>query len=148
MNHTSIYRCTVKLCSDIQYFGLQRKNILDTCNYMTIENREKRKKLLVHRFREETLKKKKLSSIKWRSGLPMQSSKMPWMSPRNVCVHWLHNVKSQEWSVVGLVCVHVLVCVIEGMPHPSSSCAGFPGCPGDVWDPSCLLVNNSRKGAG
>lgn len=35
-------------------------------------------------------------------------------------------------------CVFVAECVIEGMPRLSSACAGFPGCPCDVWDPSCL----------
>lgn len=110
-----------------------------------IKNRKK-KKVLVHWLCEgTTTTKKNLSSIKWRSGLLMQSSKMPWMSPRNVCVHWLHNITSQEWSVIGLVCVHILVYVTEGMPHLSSACAGFPGCPGDVWDPSCLWVNNQQK---
>lgn len=125
-------------------FWTPAKNILDKWNYMTIKNR-KEKKVLVHWFCEGTTKNKNLSSIKWRFGLLMQSSKMPWMSPRNVCVRWLHNITSQEWRVIGLVCVNVLVYVIEGMPHLSWACADFPGCPGDVWDPSCLLVNDNEK---
>lgn len=55
--------------------------------------------------------------------------------------------QQEEWSVIGLpVCAHLRVsahtivrecvfvaeCVIEGMPHLSSACAGFPGSPFDV----------------
>lgn len=40
MIHTSIYFCTVKLYADIQYFGLQRKNILDKLH----DNKEEKEK--------------------------------------------------------------------------------------------------------
>ena len=100
-------------------------------------------------------KKEKLSSIQWEVWTASAEQQNAINVTYNIDVHRFHNINNQGvkcyWSsrvCVGLSvractqdggeCVFVAECVIEGMPRLSSACAGFPGCPCDVWDPSCL----------
>lgn len=63
-SHQHLLLYSETLNGDIQYFGLQQKNIFDKCNYMTIKDRKK-KKVLVHRFCEDTTTTKKRICIKY-----------------------------------------------------------------------------------